>query len=49
MKRKMVMNELKGSCLCGAIRYASDSLPLFTAVCHCAACQKSMHRQGTEK
>ena len=34
-------NEMKGSCLCGAIRYAVDSSPLFTAVCHCAACQKS--------
>jgi hypothetical protein len=35
------MNEIKGSCLCGAIRYTCDSEPLFTAVCHCAACQKS--------
>jgi hypothetical protein len=35
------MNEMKGSCLCGAIKYICDSKPLFTAVCHCAACQKS--------
>lgn len=35
------MNEIKGSCLCGAIKYTCDSDPLFTAVCHCAACQKS--------
>lgn len=35
------MKEIKGSCLCGALRYTCDSDPLFTAVCHCAACQKS--------
>ena len=35
------MSETKGSCLCGAIKYTFDSDPLFTAVCHCAACQKS--------
>jgi hypothetical protein len=35
------MAETNGSCLCGAITYTCDSDPLFTAVCHCAACQKS--------
>lgn len=35
------MSKIKGACLCGAIEYACDSEPLFTAVCHCAACQKS--------
>jgi hypothetical protein len=35
------MRETKGSCLCGAIQYTFDTDPLFTAVCHCAACQKS--------
>ncbi|OGM51367.1 DUF636 domain protein [Aspergillus bombycis] len=31
---------LAGSCLCGAIAYASDSEPLVTALCHCVDCQK---------
>ena len=36
-----IMNEIKGSCLCGTVKYECISEPLFTAVCHCAACQKS--------
>ncbi|KAE8369976.1 Mss4-like protein [Aspergillus caelatus] len=31
---------LAGSCMCGAIAYASDSEPLVTALCHCVDCQK---------
>jgi hypothetical protein len=32
--------DLSGSCLCGAVTYSSSADPLFTAVCHCADCQK---------
>ncbi len=35
------MSAIKGSCLCGAVRYTCESDPLFSAVCHCTACQKS--------
>ncbi|KAE8334006.1 Mss4-like protein [Aspergillus sergii] len=31
---------LEGSCMCGAIAYASDSEPLVKALCHCVDCQK---------
>ncbi|KAE8165473.1 Mss4-like protein [Aspergillus tamarii] len=31
---------LAGSCMCGAIAYASSSEPLVTALCHCVDCQK---------
>ncbi|KAB8208026.1 Mss4-like protein [Aspergillus parasiticus] len=31
---------LAGSCMCGAIAYASDSEPLVKALCHCVDCQK---------
>ena len=34
------MPELSGSCLCGAVTYTCPADPLFTAVCHCADCQK---------
>ena len=34
------MPDLSGSCLCGAVTYTSSADPLFTAVCHCADCQK---------
>jgi hypothetical protein len=39
--KETIMTQLKGSCLCGAVRYTCDSEPLFTVLCHCAACQKS--------
>jgi hypothetical protein len=32
--------HLRGSCLCGAVRYSCSAKPLFTVVCHCADCQK---------
>ena len=35
------MAEVRGGCLCGAIRYASDAEPAMIAVCHCATCQKN--------
>ena len=34
------MPEVKGSCRCGKVTYASDADPVFTGVCHCANCQK---------
>lgn len=30
----------RGSCLCGAVRYACDAAPLATVACHCRDCQK---------
>lgn len=35
------MNQITGSCLCGSLNYTCNSDSLFTAVCHCKACQKS--------
>ena len=35
------MSEIRGGCLCGAVRYASDAEPVMVAVCHCASCQKN--------
>jgi hypothetical protein len=32
---------ITGSCLCGAIRYACSSEPLFMGNCHCRDCQKA--------
>lgn len=34
----------EGGCLCGAVRYRTEGLPVFTIVCHCRACQ---HRTGS--
>ena len=35
------MQQITGSCLCGSLRYTCGSEALFTAICHCRACQKS--------
>ena len=35
------MQQIAGSCLCGSLRYTCGSEALFTAICHCRACQKS--------
>lgn len=35
------MAEIKGGCLCGAVRYAADADPTFMANCHCMDCRKS--------
>lgn len=34
----------EGGCLCGAVRYRTEGLPVFSMVCHCRACQ---HRTGS--
>ena len=33
------MTHMIGGCLCGNLRYAADTEPIFTAVCHCKTCQ----------
>jgi hypothetical protein len=35
------MAEIKGSCRCGKVSYASSADPIFVGVCHCRTCQKS--------
>jgi hypothetical protein len=34
------MKKMTGSCLCGDIRYAAETSPIMTAVCHCNDCQR---------
>lgn len=34
------MQNVRGGCLCGAVRYRCDATPLMTAVCHCKNCQR---------
>ena len=31
---------LKGSCLCGAVRYEVSGMPPLPSVCHCSQCRK---------
>ncbi len=35
------MPKISGGCLCGSVRYTSDTEPAWVAVCHCANCQKN--------
>jgi hypothetical protein len=35
------MAEIKGSCRCGKVTYASAADPIFVGICHCRTCQKS--------
>src|SRR5687768_15734380 len=39
-KARRSMSKVKGSCLCGGVRYESAAEPLMTAVCHCENCQR---------
>ena len=34
------MAKLSGSCLCGSVRYSSESEPVVSAICHCKNCQQ---------
>ena len=34
------MAEIKGGCLCGAVRYTTQAEPAMVVVCHCRDCQK---------
>ena len=34
------MTHMIGGCLCGNLRYAANTEPIFSAVCHCKTCQK---------
>lgn len=34
------MNDISGSCLCGAVTYSTDAEPAMIAVCHCPDCQR---------
>lgn len=35
------MADIKGSCRCGRVSYASSADPVFVGLCHCRTCQKS--------
>jgi hypothetical protein len=37
----MIMADLKGGCLCGAVRYEVSGEPLRIVNCHCDACRKT--------
>jgi len=37
---KGIEMEIKGGCLCGAVRYTAEADPTSATVCHCRDCQK---------
>ena len=34
------MPKVQGDCLCGGVRYTTETEPVMTAVCHCKYCQR---------
>jgi hypothetical protein len=34
------MPQIKGGCLCGAVRHTAHAEPALVGVCHCCDCQK---------
>ncbi len=32
---------ISGRCLCGAVRYRTESAPKWTALCHCESCRRA--------
>ena len=34
------MAQIKGGCLCGAVRYTAEADPTSATICHCRDCQK---------
>ncbi|MCC2601963.1 GFA family protein [Sphingopyxis yananensis] len=34
------MNEIKGGCNCGAVRYQINRNPMTVAICHCSNCRR---------
>src|SRR6201984_1988327 len=39
-EHKGIGMEIKGGCLCGAVRYTAEADPTSATVCHCRDCQK---------
>lgn len=35
------MADIKGSCRCGKVSFATSADPIFVGACHCKSCQKS--------
>src|SRR3954452_2865549 len=39
-RARRIEMEIKGGCLCGAVRYTAEADPTSATVCHCRDCQK---------
>jgi hypothetical protein len=40
------MSELRGGCLCGAVRYQARDVPSIVTLCHCSMCRRSVGAQS---